>query len=87
MIGAISELDVPMNPSAAGLFSLSAYMTGLTQEMLQQERDELIGASAEDIRGLGAYIRAFMKEGFLCVVGNAEKVKGAKEIFGSIQNL
>ena len=87
LIGAVSDLDIPMNPSAAGLFSLSAYMTGLTQEMLQKERDELIAATAEDIRGLGAYIRAFMSEEFLCVVGNAEKIKEAKDIFGKVENL
>ena len=87
LIGAISDLDVPMNPAAVGLFSLSAYMTGLTQEMLQKEREELIGADAEDIRGLAEYIKAFMKDDFLCVVGNAEKVKEVQEIFGSIQNL
>ena len=87
LIGAISDLDIPMNPSAAGLFSLSAYMTGLTQEMLQKERDELIAATAEDIRGLGAYIRAFMSEEFLCVVGNAEKIKEVKDIFGKVENL
>ena len=87
LIGAISDLDIPMNPSAAGLFSLSAYMTGLTQEMLQKERDELIAATAEDIRGLAEYIRAFMSEDFLCVVGNAEKIKEVKEIFGKVENL
>jgi len=87
LIGAISDLDIPMNPSAAGLFSLSAYMTGLTQEMLQKERDELIAATAEDIRGLAEYIRAFMSEEFLCVVGNAEKIKEVKEIFGKVENL
>jgi len=87
LIGAISELDIPMNPSAAGLFALSAYMTGLTQEMLQKEREELLAATAEDIRGLADYIRAFMSEEFLCVVGNAEKIKEASDIFGSVENL
>lgn len=87
LIGAVSDLDVPMNPSAAGLFSLSAYMTGLTQEMLQKERDELLAATAEDIRGLAAYIRAFMEDEYLCVVGNAEKVKESRDIFGAVENL
>lgn len=87
LIGAISDLDVPMNPSAIGQFSLSAYMTGLTQDMLQKERDELIGATAEDIRGLAEYIKAFMQDEFLCVVGNAEKIKESKEIFDSVENL
>ncbi len=87
LIGAISDLDIPMNPSAVGMFSLSAYMTGLTQEMLQKEREELLSATAEDIRGLAAYIRAFMDEEFLCVVGNAERIREQSGLFGRMENL
>lgn len=87
IIGAISELDTPMNPAAKGLNSLSAYMTGLTQEIMQKERDELLSATPEDIRSLAAYIRAFMADDFLCVVGNADKIKEAEGIFGFTENL
>ncbi len=87
IIGAISDLDVPMNPSAKGLQSLSAYMTGLTKEMLQKERDEILGATAEDIRTLSKYIEAFMEEDFLCVVGNANKIKEEQNRFMKLENL
>jgi len=87
IIGAISDLDTPMNPSAKGLFSLSAYMTGLTNERLQKERDEILGATPEDIRGLAAYIRAFMEDDFLCVVGNAGKLKSEQNLFMKLENL
>lgn len=52
IIGAVSDLDVPMNPAAKGLYSLSAYMTGLDNATLQRERDELLAATEEDIRAL-----------------------------------
>ncbi|MBQ9142181.1 MAG: insulinase family protein, partial [Lachnospiraceae bacterium] len=87
IIGAISDLDVPMNPSALGLFSLSAYMTGLTQEVLQKERDEMLSATAEDIRGLSKYIEAFMEDDFLCVVGNTERIKEEAALFMHTENL
>ena len=87
IIGAVSDLDVPMNPSAVGLFSLSAYMTGLTQEMLQKERDEMLATTAEDIRGLSKYIEAFMSDEFLCVVGNTEKIKEEAQLFMHTENL
>ncbi len=87
IIGAISDLDTPMNPSAKGLFSLSAYMTGLTDEKLQKERDEILTATPEDIRALGAYIRAFMEDDFLCVVGNAGKLKSEQNLFMKLENL
>ncbi|MCH5343193.1 MAG: insulinase family protein [Acetatifactor sp.] len=87
IIGAVSDLDMPMNPAAKGLYSLSAYMTGLTEEMLQEERDEILSASPEDIRALADHIRAFMEEEQLCVVGNAGKIKEEEKIFKKIENL
>lgn len=87
VIGAISDLDVPMNPAAKGLYGLSAYMTGLNLEILQKERDEILSATAKDIRSLAAYIRAFMEDDFLCVVGNAGKLKQEEKLFMKLENL
>jgi len=87
IIGAVSDLDMPMNPAAKGLQSLSAYMTGLTHEMLQKERDEVLSATGDDIRELADYIRAFMEEDFVCVVGNANKIKENQDKFLKIENL
>ncbi|MCH5274906.1 MAG: insulinase family protein [Lachnospiraceae bacterium] len=87
IIGAVSELDMPMNPAAKGLYSLSGYMTELTNEDMQKERDELLAVTAEDIRHMANYIRAFMEEGCLCVVGNAEKIKAAEGMFDKVENL
>ena len=38
VIGAISEMDVPMNPAAKGLYSLTGYMTKLPFAAVQRER-------------------------------------------------
>jgi len=87
IIGAVSDLDMPLNPAARGLRSLSAYMTGQTYEMVQKERDEVLSATLSDIRGLAEYIRAFMEEDYLCVVGNAQKLKAEEDKFMKIENL
>lgn len=87
IIGAVSELDTPMNPAAYGLFSQSAYMCGITQSMLDLEREQLLTATQEGIRELAEYIRAFMEDDFLCVVGNAQKIKEEKELFLATENL
>lgn len=87
VIGAISDMDVPMNPAAKGTFSLGAYLTGLSYEEMQKERDELLNTSVEDIRGLAAYIRAFMEDDCLCVIGNDEKIKECKEMFNTTEAL
>lgn len=87
IIGAISDLDMPMTPAARGLFSLSGYMTDLTDADLQKERDELLATTAEDLRKTADHIRAFMAEDAFCVVGNAEKIEENKAMFEKIENL
>lgn len=87
IIGAISELDVPMNPAARGLYSLSGYMTGVTNEMQQKERDEILTADSEALRSCAAQIRAAMEEHALCAVGNAEKVEKEKAVFEEVRPL
>ena len=40
VIGAFSELDAPLNPSAKGARNLGAWLSGITDEMVQKERDQ-----------------------------------------------
>ena len=86
-IGAVSAIDKPLTPAARGNYSLAGYMTGFTFERAQQERDELLSTDAGTIRKLAAHIRAFMEDDCLCVVGNEEKIKEQKDIFGSVEYL
>lgn len=87
IIGAISELDTPLNPAARGLRAMSSYLTNQTYEDYQRERDELLGTDAETIRSLAAVIRAFMEDDCLCVVGNDTRLKEDKELFDVLENL
>ena len=81
IIGAVSELDMPMTPATKGAYSLAGYMTHYPFEQVQKERDELLGAVPETIRGLAEYISAFMKDDCLCVVGNEEKIRKQSALF------
>ncbi len=87
IIGAVSALDMPLTPAAWGTYSLAGYMTGLAFEKVQKERDELLSADAETIRKLAAHIRAFMEDNCLCVVGNEDRIKAQKGLFGSVEYL
>ena len=87
LMGAVSDLDTPLTPQSKGLRSLSAYMTNQTKEDFQKERDELLAADVETIRGLAKYVESFLSDDCICVVGAAAKVKESKELFGSVENL
>lgn len=87
IIGAVSEMDMPLTPSAKGNYSLAGYLTHYDFERVQRERDELLATDADTIRGLARYIRAFMKDECLCVVGNEEKIKEQEKLFAKIEYL
>ncbi len=87
IIGAISDLDTPKTPSAKGAYGLTAYLCNARMENIQKNRDELLGTTRETIRSLADYVDAFMSDECLCVIGSAEKIDGASEIFGSVEQL
>lgn len=84
IIGTISELDIPLTPRTRGARSMYAYLSNLSYEEMQRERDEILTASEADVRKLGDYIAAFLSDGNLCVVGNEEKIKEQKDLFMNV---
>ena len=87
IIGTISDMDVPMNPSTKGDRSMAAYLQNISYEEIQKERDQVIGATQEDIRGLRDMIAAVLAENNLCVVGNEETLQEGAEMFGEVKHL
>lgn len=87
VIGTISEMDIPMNPAARALRALSLYLTNQTVDELQRERDQILDARAEDIRGLADHIRAMLSDECLCVVGNEKKIEEEKAEFLTLEQL
>lgn len=87
VIGTISNLDAPLTPSVKGSRGLSAYLSGVTEEMMQTERDQVLQATKEDIRALAAHIRAVLQTGSFCVVGNEEKIEANRAMFGEVSSL
>ena len=87
VIGTISNLDAPLTPSVKGSRGLSAYLSGVTEEMMQTERDQILGATKEDIRALAAQVRAVLSTGSFCVVGNEEKIEASRGMFGEVSSL
>ena len=87
IIGTISELDVPMTPSAKGQTSESAWFNGITEEDFQQERDQVLDATLEDIHALADLVDAALKQNNICVVGSEAAIQKEKELFRNVENL
>lgn len=87
VIGTISDIDTPLTPSLQGSRGLSAWYSGVTDEMLKKEREEILNATVEDIRALAPITKAILETGAVCVVGNEDKIKADSEIFKEIKPL
>lgn len=87
IIGTLSGEDTPLTPSAKGKRSFAAYMSNIDEALLQKERDELLGTTKEDIRGLSEYMRTFLEQDCICVIGNTNAIENEKQLFNHVEPL
>ena len=87
IIGTISNIDRPMNPSAKGTRSMNFYMNHVTEEMIRKEREEILNAGQEEIRALADVVAAMLAADQLCVIGSEEKIEEQKALFGEVRTL
>ena len=87
IIGTISDIDTPMNPSAKGARSMTAYLQELDYETLSKERSQIIGAQPADIRALKPLIASVLSDGSLCVIGNEDVLTSEKQMFETLESL
>ena len=87
IIGTISDMDLPLTPSAKGSRSFNAYMSGITEEDLQKIRNEVLDCTPDDIRKTSEYIKEMMSDNKLVVVGNEKIIRDNEKLFGKLENL
>lgn len=87
IIGTVSDLDTPLNPDAKGVRSTMAYLTDISEEDLQSERDQVLSARTEDIRSLRPYIEAALSAGCICAVGNENVIGRDTTLFERKESL
>lgn len=87
IIGAIAKMDTPFTPSSEGTFSFSCYLSNTSDEMLQQERDEVLSCDQKKIRELAPMVKAITDTGIICAVGNESKIQQAEDNFKTVTNL
>lgn len=81
IIATIGSLDKPLTPADKGNRISAMQLSGLTQEDIQRERDEVLSTTVDDLRKFAAMFREGMKQNNICVFGNEEKLKEDKNLF------
>ncbi len=87
IIGTLSMLDQPLSPSAQGRRADRHYFEQVTGAELQQERDEILSTTPEDIRQYADLLKAVTEQNYFTVVGNESKLKSTKVLFGHLEEL
>ena len=87
VIGAIGEADTPRTPQAKGNYGLDCYMAGITDDMIRQNRQELLSVTTQKIRELAPYLDAMTQDGCICALGGEEKVKEDADCFHTVEAL
>ena len=77
IIGAIGAIDAYQLPDAKGYTSLTRYLTGETDERLQQFRDQVLGTTTADFHALADALAAVKDAGDVVVLGSREAVEAS----------
>ncbi len=87
IIGTVSDLDTPLTPRAQGRRSCNAWLTGITFEEIQKERDDILAANETKVRDAARTVEAVLSDGFICALGSEAKIKQAESLFATIRVL
>lgn len=87
IIGAIGNQDAPQEPAAKGTLMFRAWLMGVTTELVQKERDELLATNQETIRGLAPLMKAAFEDDVLCVIGNENRLEEEKDRFKELKSV
>ncbi|GIP39509.1 peptidase [Paenibacillus sp. J31TS4] len=86
IIGTISRLDTPLTPQSMLSVALGRKWSGLTQEDVDRERADVLGATAQAMRGYSPLITAGLSNGCVCVVGGRSSIAGTDGLFDTVED-
>ena len=66
---------------------MNLYMNHVTEEMIKNERMQILNAGKEDIRNLADIVNAVLRADQFCVIGSEEKIEEQKELFKEVKDL
>ncbi len=79
IIGAIGQIDTYRLPDAKGYVSMMRHLLGVTDELRQQRREEILGTTQADFRAFADVLDAVKKQGRVVVLGSEEGIRAANE--------
>ena len=87
IIGTMSQLDAPLSSSQKGERAANHYIRKISQDKIQEERNQILAVRQADITKLADLVDDAMKQNYLCVFGNEQKVKENENIFDHLTSI
>ncbi len=84
IIGTIATLDRHLTPREKAEKAARMHLCGITQEMLQKERDEVLACDAQKISAFAEVIEAIMRDEYLCALGNEVVLREHANLFRTL---
>ncbi len=84
IIGAIGRLDAPLTPAMKGDRATADHIAELSQEEIQHQRDDILTASAKELKALSLPIKEAMAAGHCCVIGSESQISKDKDVFDRV---
>ena len=79
--------DAPLTPSMKGSTDFRLWLSGITQEDVQKERNEALACTPETLKGLAPYVKAVLDQDNFCVFGTAVGIDADSELFLNTETL
>lgn len=87
IIGSISRLDPATTAYMKGQIATNRYLSNTSPEYVQRIRNEVLNTNLDDIKSFAPILKNAMKENYLCVLGNENKIKESKDLFNELVSL
>ncbi|MCL2353718.1 MAG: insulinase family protein [Defluviitaleaceae bacterium] len=78
ILGAIRVFDKPASNAHKGLRAISNHMQGITLEMRQKERDEVLSTDLAKIKSFADILEEAVAQNYICAVGNGALLEESK---------
>ncbi|GKX66927.1 insulinase family protein [Inconstantimicrobium mannanitabidum] len=75
IIGTIRKVDHPYSNDDKLNVGDANYLSGITDEMIQKEREEIIATDENAIKQLKVLMQDILDENYICAIGNENKIK------------
>lgn len=86
IISAVGKLDRYLSPSAKSMQAFAWYLVGLTEEIRQKQRDELLNMTTNQFKEFGNSVeKAMKKPSPVSIFGNRAKVSEVKDKYPDLQ--